>query len=97
MATPILIRFDDQIINIADISTVTPMVGGIGLGPVMDGLKVTFMSKATYVFLPGMTAEDFMDRLAGSVELRLPELTDAHQFDDGDDDYGDSDPDGGSK
>lgn len=80
--TPHFLMIDDQIINIADISTVTPMVGGTVPGPVMNGLKVTFMSKATYVFLPGMTAEDFMDRLAGSVELRLPELMD---------------PDGGSK
>jgi hypothetical protein len=61
-------------INVGDISTVAPHTDYVpGFSDGTKGSKITFMSKATSIFIPNLTPEQFMDQLAGAVNLALPD------------------------
>lgn len=67
MSQLILTNVEGHIINVGDISTVSPSSSYVSspgnLATETKGVKITFMSKATSIFIPGLTAEEFMEKL----------------------------------
>ena len=63
--------FDEGIINVHDISTITPYKSnGLrwnGISEAYDGVRVTMQSKGTYIDLPGQTLTGLESRLNGAV------------------------------
>ena len=63
-------------INVGDISTVSParadQLHPSAVNPA-HGSRVTFRSKGTYLFIPDLTPDQFMDLLSESVNLALPD------------------------
>lgn len=74
MSDLIIAHIAGYVINVGDISTVAPSTDYIpGVAEGTKGSKVTFMSKATSIFIPDMTPEQFMDALViDSIRLDPP-------------------------
>jgi hypothetical protein len=75
MSSLLLAVVEGYLINVGDISTAAPhTVHTPGFPDSTKGSKITFMSKATSIFIPDLTPEQFMDRLvASAVKLDLPD------------------------
>lgn len=63
-------------INVGDISVVSParedQLNPSAESPA-DGSRITFRSKGHSIYIPDMTPDHFMDRLAESVNMSLPD------------------------
>lgn len=63
-------------VNVGDISVVSPARKDQrepSAEAPADGSRITFRSKGHSVFIPGMTPDQFMDKLAASVNMALPD------------------------
>lgn len=63
-------------VNVGDISVVAPARDDQRYPTPehpADGVRITFRSKGNSVYIPGLTPEEFMDRLAESVDMSLPD------------------------
>lgn len=72
-----LAKIDGHILNVGDISTVAPARWD-QTAPRADneqeGVRVTFRSKGTSLYFPGLTADGFMDKLvASTIQIALPD------------------------
>ena len=66
---PQFLVFEEGIINISDISTITPYRNDtlrVNPGDVYDGLRVTMRSKGTHLDLAGITLTGIESRLNGA-------------------------------
>lgn len=77
MSRTLLVLVDDHLINVGDISTVAPARWDQTVPNTdrpQEGVRVTFMSKGTSVYIPGYTPETFIDKLiASTAKLDLPD------------------------
>ena len=74
MSKLLIVQVNDHLINVGDISTVAPFTEASFTTGERAGVKITFMSKATSVFIPGFTASTFMDKLVESAaKFELPD------------------------
>lgn len=63
-------------INVSDISTVSPAredMLSVRPDAAADGSRITFRSKATSIFIPDMTPDQFMDAITNAVNLAIPD------------------------
>lgn len=63
-------------VNVGDISVVAParfdQLFPSDTNPA-TGVRITFRSKGNSIYIPGLTPEEFMDKLATAVDLSLPD------------------------
>lgn len=63
-------------VNVGDISVVSPArkdtMSPTDTSPA-DGVRITFRSKGNSIYIPDLTPEQFMDRLASAVNMSLPD------------------------